>query len=78
MTLLFGAQNGSGAMRLALYDVSGARIAVLFDGAITAGTSQHVRWDGRAASGTQIRAGVYWLRASFEGRALSRRVIFVR
>ncbi len=49
----------SGRVRLAVYDVTGREVAVLFDGVATAG-AHALRWDGRSARGDGFPAGVYF------------------
>ena len=48
----------SSKIRLAIYDIAGARIATLMDG-IEAPGRREVAWDGRSANGEPLAPGVY-------------------
>jgi hypothetical protein len=66
-----------GRMRLAVFDVSGRRVAVLADGLQDAG--RHVlTWDGRDEGRSKLAAGVYFARLEFDGRVEGRKLILVR
>ncbi len=67
----------AGAMSLAVYDLAGARVRTLVEGAQPAGPSAAI-WDGRDASGSQVRAGAYFYRLEFEGRSLTQRMVMMR
>ncbi|HMA47472.1 MAG TPA: FlgD immunoglobulin-like domain containing protein, partial [Frankiaceae bacterium] len=54
----------AGAVRVAVFDLSGRRVARLADGAYPAGRHT-LTWDGRDAGGAQAAAGAYFVR--FEG-----------
>jgi hypothetical protein len=56
----FVAERG-GWMSLEVYDLSGRRVQVLHQGALSAG-SHSVTWDGAAENGLPAPAGVYFLR----------------
>jgi hypothetical protein len=68
---------GAGRVRLAAYDVTGRRVAVLSDGA-QAGGWHTVRWDGRDAGGHALSAGVYLLRLEIAGLVTSRKLVIAR
>jgi hypothetical protein len=67
----------SGRVRLAVYDVTGREVAVLFDGTASAG-SHAVRWDGRSARGERLPAGVYFGRLSGDGFEAGRKLVLTR
>jgi len=50
-----------GAMELAVYDVSGRRVALLEDGTMGAG-EHRAEWDGRCSDGSAAATGVYFMR----------------
>ncbi len=54
-----------GSVRLAIYDIRGARVATLVDGAIPAG-EQNVKWDGLDARGNAAPSGIYFARLETE------------
>jgi aminopeptidase N len=66
----------AGRATLALLDVTGRRVASLFEGSLPAGTHT-VAWDGRDASGQAARAGVYWVSLDFERERVARRIAVV-
>ena len=66
-----------GAVRLALYDVSGRLARTLEDGALGAGPHE-AAWDGRDDAGAPVAAGLYFARLESAGASLIRRVSVVR
>jgi hypothetical protein len=58
-------------LRLAVYDLSGRRVATILDGPAPAGTFA-LAWDGRSAE-TPIDAGLYFLRLTAAGREVMRK-----
>lgn len=65
-----------GDLRVGVFDLSGRRIALLHEGPATAGTHEF-RWDGRDGSGSQVRGGVYFVRARSAGELLTRKAIYL-
>jgi len=66
-----------GSVRVAVYDVSGRRVAVLAEGDQEAG--MHVaRWDGHDERGGRAEPGVYYVRLEFGGRTASQKVVQAR
>lgn len=62
----------SGNVDLAVYDIAGRKVATLAQGTMSAGNHE-VSWNGAKAP-----AGVYLYRLSFEGKALTNRMVVVR
>lgn len=66
----------SGEAELAVWDLSGRRVATLWRG--NGAGAQRVRWAGRTEGGGHVAAGLYYLRlTSSTGRSLSRRVVVI-
>lgn len=65
----------SGAVRLAVYDVSGRRVRTLVDDVREAGAHLE-RWPGRDDAGRAVPAGVYLVRLESASGAAFRRVVF--
>lgn len=69
------------AARLAIYDVSGREIRMLFSGVGPAG-EQTVVWDGKDGRGQRSRSGVYFARLTVElkggSRSLTQRLALLR
>ncbi len=62
-------------LRLAVFDLSGRRVAVLAGGrALDPGTASF-RWDGRSATRGRLPAGRYWIRADLGGARTSLGVV---
>jgi hypothetical protein len=59
---------------VAVFDLSGRRIATLF----RAGSASSFRWDGRDTGGAPVGAGVYFLRATGAGRTAQLKFAVVR
>jgi hypothetical protein len=63
-------------VRIAIYDVAGERVRTLADGVLAGwGT---VTWDGRSAIGSQMPAGIYFLRAESGSFSESRRLVLIK
>jgi hypothetical protein len=67
----------AGHARLTVYDLAGARVRTLFDGARAAGDNV-VSWDGRDDRGSIVRAGAYFYRLEFGGQTLTQRLVMMR
>jgi hypothetical protein len=76
LTLRFTAPS-AGAARVELFDVSGRRMATLFDGALPAGPSTLRLAIGSGVTQT-MRSGLYMVRATAPGYSAMRRVVIVR
>ncbi|TMQ53108.1 MAG: hypothetical protein E6K73_01750, partial [Candidatus Eisenbacteria bacterium] len=63
--------------RLEILDPSGRRVRELARGVGGPGAVS-LRWDGRDATGTQVRSGIFWVRVTSGERQASRRFAFVR
>ncbi|HEU4726105.1 MAG TPA: FlgD immunoglobulin-like domain containing protein, partial [Candidatus Eisenbacteria bacterium] len=64
-------------VRLALFDVTGARIRVLVDGPRPAGHHE-VAWDGRDDHGREVATGMYFCRLEAAGTSQSRKLTLLR
>jgi hypothetical protein len=67
----------AGRAKLTVYDLAGARVRTLVDGAQSAG-SHSVAWDGRDEAGNLARTGAYFYRLEFAGRSLTQRLVLVK
>jgi hypothetical protein len=65
---------GAGAVRLEIYDCSGAHVRTLVDGALAHGHHE-VAWDGTAAAGGRAGAGTYVARLTAESTEVSAQVL---
>lgn len=65
-----------GAVRLAIYDVSGRVVRTLVDGSRLAGAHQ-IAWDGRDEQGRRLPSGIYSYRAETGAMAQSRKLILL-
>jgi hypothetical protein len=66
-----------GAVKLAVYDVTGREVKRLVNGAMQAGI-RTVQWDGRGNSGSQLPVGFYVLRLEAAGVVQSRPLFIVK
>ncbi len=62
---------------LAVFDVSGRRVATLASGPWAAGL-HHVIWHGRDSSGRTVASGLYFYRLDADGRTLTRRMLLLK
>lgn len=67
----------SGPVEIAVFDVSGRRVATLHEGELGAG-EHHVNWDGRTDQGVAASSGVYLYVLDSPAGRLSRRMMLVR
>ncbi len=67
----------SGPVRLELYDIRGALVRVLHDGAMPGGDNRVV-WDGRDDAGQPAPSGTYLCRLEADGRVGTRKMMLVR
>jgi hypothetical protein len=67
----------TGAVKLEIFDLSGARIRTVLDGRFPAGVGSAV-WDGRSAQGGHLRPGAYFARLSAAGSSTVRRLVLLR
>ena len=64
---------------MAVYDITGRRVTVLFRGVMAPGEIRTARWDGRDFSGLRVGSGVYFVQLRVGDRApVSRKVTFLR
>jgi hypothetical protein len=66
----------AGRLTAEVLDLAGRRVAMLHDGAAAVGVRAFT-WDGRGAAGAETGAGLYFVRARFEGEARTARVVRV-
>jgi hypothetical protein len=71
-----GANNGAAA-RVAVYDVTGREVRVLFEGQLPA-AGRDITWDGRDRRRGRASSGVYFIRAVVGHDQTSRSVILLR
>jgi flagellar hook assembly protein FlgD len=62
---------------LEVFGLDGRRIRVLEAGAERAAARHVVRWDGRAADGSRVPAGVYYARLHTAGAVRSQRIVLL-
>lgn len=73
----FALPGAGGSARLTVHDVAGRRVAVIADGG-SAGGWHAATWDGRAADGTRVPPGVYFLRLEAASGVRAGRVVVAR
>ena len=67
---------GAGVARVEVFDVSGRRVASLWNGPVAAGT-RRLSWNPGGEAGGPASAGVYLVTAEVDGRKLSTRAVLV-
>jgi len=67
----------AGQVDLAVFDVSGRRVATLADGFLSAGPHRVV-WDGTDARGLAVGSGVYFVRLEADGSAATRKMLLLK
>jgi hypothetical protein len=68
---------GNSHVRLAIYDVRGARVRTLIDGPRVAG-SYRVLWDGKNDGGLDVSSGVYFYRLTAGGFQSTRKMVLLK
>jgi len=76
-TRVFFEISSPSSITLAVYNTSGRRVAVLYQGPCEAGRHE-VRWDGRDVSGRAVSSGLYFLRMQTPSQILTRKMILLR
>lgn len=66
-----------GPVELAIFDMSGRRVATLLDEVVAAGTHQ-VGWDGREEAGSRLANGIYFIRLVQGDSVSTRKVALAR
>ena len=61
---------------LGIFDIAGRRIATLDRGTLSEGV-QPFTWSGNLDGGGQARSGVYFYRATIEGRTIAKRMVLL-
>ncbi|UCC78865.1 MAG: T9SS type A sorting domain-containing protein [Candidatus Zixiibacteriota bacterium] len=70
--------SSSGDLELAVYDLLGREVAVLYAGRAEAGRTVVV-WDGRSSSGDDLPSGIYFYRLMISGgETITRRMTFLK
>ncbi len=67
----------TGAVHLAVYDLSGRLVRRIVDGSLTAG-AHALPWDGTDGHGRGVAAGVYLVRLEADGRVFTHRMVLVK
>ena len=67
----------SARVSLVVYDVTGARVRTLVDGALRAG-HHDVMWDGRSEARTPVGSGVYFYRLATGGKVLTKKMVLLK
>lgn len=76
VSLPFTLAEGAHA-RLSIFDVTGARVAVLLDATLAAG-GHTARWDGRDTGGAPMASGVYVARLETGADTFSRKIVLLK
>jgi peroxiredoxin len=63
--------------RVVVHDVTGRRVALLWDGMLSPGHTR-IEWDGRADGGAAVAPGIYLVSAEVGGARISRRLVRAR
>lgn len=71
------ATNGAGRLTVKLYTATGAHVATLFDGDVTAGKGS-LDWDGRNLTGAVAASGIYVVRAEGPGLSKIQKIAIVK
>ncbi len=70
--------SSSRDLELAVYDLLGREVAILYAGRAEAGRTV-VAWDGRSSSGNDLPSGIYFYRLMIsEGETITRRMTFLK
>jgi hypothetical protein len=64
-------------VQVAVYDVCGRLVSVLFDGDVAAGI-HHTAWDGRDGVGSRVGAGIYFCRLVAGSGSVSQKIVVAR
>lgn len=77
LTSIYFSLPETGAVRLAVYDVQGRRVAILAEGQYGAGDFATI-WNGINAEGRAVASGVYFARLEMGDLSITRRMVLIR
>ncbi len=72
-----GGLEGRRAVRLAVYDVTGALVKTLVSGAVSGGRHE-ARWDGMNERGERVASGIYFVRLTSAGFGSTIKLVLLR
>lgn len=75
--VVFDAPGDAGMVELAVYDVAGRLVRTLASGPVERGRHEVV-WDGKDSGGSDVAAGVYFVRLEAGGAARTEKAVVVR
>ena len=67
----------TGSVEMAVFDIQGRRVETLWQGNMPAGYHR-ISWNGQAQNGAEVGSGVYFIRMTHNGRAVTRKVVRIR
>ncbi len=66
-----------GYATISIYSIDGKQIETLWEGNLSAGEHTYV-WDGKNANGSQVSAGIYFVRTRFGDSVSTLRILFIK
>jgi flagellar hook assembly protein FlgD len=75
-SMRFFIERSPASVRIDVFDVSGRRVATLFDAPMTRGTHV-VAWDGRDVGGRRVAPGTYFTRLVVNGERVGAKKVTV-
>ncbi|MGH1364182.1 MAG: choice-of-anchor D domain-containing protein [Calditrichia bacterium] len=73
----YGVADGSGLVKLKIYDARGALIKMLVEGNHDPG-SYTVKWDGRNSLGERVASGLYFYQLNHVGQTITKKMLLLR
>jgi len=66
-----------GVVHVEIFDLTGRRVAVLIDEERSVGRHKAI-WNARNETGSKASSGIYFVRATFDGQVLNRKIVLMR
>ncbi len=76
----FATPAGSGAadVKLAVYDIQGRQVDVLYEGPLARGSEHRVSWEGRDGQGNPVSSGVYFAKIVMDETVQTRKMMLLK
>lgn len=72
------AGTGSAQVSLAIYDIQGRQVTLLFEGGLTRGQEHRFSWEGKDRSGNAVSSGVYFTKVKMDDTVQTRKMMLLK
>ena len=72
------AGTGSAQVSLAIYDIQGRQVAMLYEGGLARGQEHRFSWEGKDHSGNAVSSGVYFTKIKMDETVQTRKMMLLK